>query len=162
MSGIINFLIGIPLLIWGRKLFWLFVGAVGFIAGFYLANRYVATDKEWIILLVSLGLGLLGVMLALAVQKTALTLAGFLAGMYLVYLLFENTRLSLGDWNWVVIAIGGVIGSLLILSVFDWAIILLSSLVGASMITQTSLRGITLEPTPRMIIFALLLLTGIL
>ncbi len=161
MTVVVNFLLGIPLLVWGRKLFWLFVGAVGFVIGFGLADTFLMTNQEWILLLVGLGLGLVGIMLALAVQKFALTVAGFAAGLYLGYRLVNSLNVNLGGWDWLVVVIGGVIGSLLILSVFDWALILLSSLVGASMISQVSLQGAQLQATPRMIIFAVLVLIGI-
>lgn len=160
-TGIVNFLLGIPLLVWGRKLFWLFVGAVGFVSGFWLADRFLVTNKEWILLLVGLGLGLIGIMLALAVQKFALTLAGFAAGLYLGYRLVTSLSVNLAGWDWLVVVIGGVIGSLLILSVFEWALILLSSLIGASLITQVSLQATHLQTAPRMIIFAVLVLVGV-
>jgi hypothetical protein len=162
MSIIVSLLLGIPLLVWGRNLFWFFVGALGFIAGFILANRFLTTDEQWIVLAVSAALGLIGVLLALSVQKFALTVAGFIAGAYLVYQLTINLSVSFHEWNWLVYVIGGIIGSLLILSVFDWALILLSSLVGASLISQTSFQLANFEFGPRTILFFVLLIVGLL
>ena len=162
MSVIVNFLLGIPLLVWGRKLFWFFVGAVGFIAGYWLADRFLTTNEQWILLLVGTALGLVGIMLALSVQKVAVTVAGFIAGFFLIYQLAQNLNFSQTGWNWLAMVIGGIIASLLILSIFDWALILLSSLVGAALISQTSLQLADFEMGPRTIIFFVLLVIGIL
>jgi len=162
MSIIVSFILGLPLLIWGRKLFWFFVGSLGFIAGFVLANRFLTTNEQWIILIVSATLGLIGVFLALSVQKFALTVAGFIAGTYLSYQLIMNLNISFHEWNWLAYVIGGIVGSLLILSVFDWALILLSSLVGASLISQTSIQLVNFEFGPRAILFIVLLVIGLL
>ncbi|MEM5776292.1 MAG: hypothetical protein AAGU05_14915, partial [Anaerolineaceae bacterium] len=88
-------------------------------------------------------------------------LAGFAAGLYLGYRLVTSLSVNLAGWDWLVVVIGGVIGSLLILSVFEWALILLSSLIGASLITQVSLQATHLQTAPRMIIFAVLVLVGV-
>ncbi len=47
--------------------------------------------------------------------------------------------LNQGAFSWIVYIIGGIIGVLLVLFLFDWAIITLSSLAGASLITQALL-----------------------
>lgn len=161
MSFIINYILGIPLLVWGRKLFWYFVGAVGFIGGYLLADNFLNTNEQWVLLLVSAALGLVGIMLALALKKFALTLAGFFAGILLAYRLVQTFNLNLQGWNWLVYVIGGVLCSLLILSVFEWALILLSSLVGASLISQTSLQLANFELVPSAILFFVLLVIGI-
>lgn len=161
MALIANILLGIPLLIWGRKLFWLFVGAAGFIGGYWLATRFVDTGQEWILLLIGAGLGVLGIMLTLVVKKFTLTLAGFAAGAYLVYLLIDFAHLSLAGWDWLAIVAGGVLGSLLIISMFDFALILLSSLIGGSLITGITPQGFLLQSIPQLVIFTVLVLIGI-
>lgn len=162
MEPIVNVLIGIPLLIWGRKLFWLFVGAVGFIVGFGLAQRFMPGQEQGVQLLIGAAIGIVGVMLALVIQKLALTVTGFLAGAYLTMSLMQNLGASLGPWNWIVYLVGGMIGSILILSVFDWALIILSSMVGAALISQTSFQMIELDLAPRTVVFIALLIIGLL
>jgi hypothetical protein len=44
--------------------------------------------------------------------------------------------LNQGSFSWLVYLIGGIIGVLLVIFLFDWALITLSSLAGASLITQ--------------------------
>ena len=44
--------------------------------------------------------------------------------------------LNQGAFSWIVYVIGGIIGLLLVIFLFDWALITLSSLAGASLIAQ--------------------------
>ena len=54
MNGqILQLGIGILLLFWGRKLFWLFVGVVGFLSGIQLAPQILRPIRElqsWLLL----------------------------------------------------------------------------------------------------------------
>jgi hypothetical protein len=74
-------LAGIALLLAGRRLFWLFVGVVGFFAGLRFALQVLGprADLRWI---VALAAGLLGIVLAIALQRLAVALAGFFVGGY--------------------------------------------------------------------------------
>jgi hypothetical protein len=128
---------GLLLLAAGRKLYWLFVAIVGFAAGFLLAGMYVNTDAEWIKWLIAIGIGVLGAMLAVGLQKIAVGAAGFLAGGYgLVYFL-EMINVKLGDITWPFFIAGGILGAVLVLAMFEFALVLLSSIAGATMISQT-------------------------
>jgi len=161
MSLIANIILGIPLLIWGRKLFWLFVGTVGFISGFWLGQRFLVVQEEWIIIGLGIVLGLMGILFAVMVQKFAVTITGFLAGVYLMYTMMDNINLSLGPWDIFVYLAGGMLSTLLVLSLFDWALIILSSLVGAAMISQISFDMVRFEGGPRTLIFIVLLVIGL-
>jgi hypothetical protein len=128
---------GLLLLAAGRKLYWLFVAIVGFAAGFMLAGMFVKTDAEWIKWLIAIGIGVLGGMLAVGLQKIAVGAAGFLAGGYgLVYFL-ETINVNIGDITWPFFVAGGIVGAVLVLAMFEFALILLSSVAGATMVSQT-------------------------
>jgi len=132
----INVVVGAALLTLGRKLFWLFVGGIGFIAGITLAARFMSDQSPQIILLIGILGGLLGAGLAVMLQKLAIAVAGFVAGGYVLteglqLLGFSSIRL-----DWVLFLVGGIIGSILIAKLFEWGLILLSSLSGAVMIAQ--------------------------
>ena len=127
---------GAVLLILGRKLFWLFVGILGFLFGMTLAPQILPNQSQTVILVLALIIGVIGSVLAVLVQKVMIGLAGFMAGGYLVYALLPMLGLSLGSFLWVAIVVGGILGALLASSMFDWALVLLSSGVGASMITK--------------------------
>ena len=87
---IANTVVGLALLILGKKLFWLFVGAIGFIGASDMASRYFSGLPDWQILIVAVAAGLLGALLAVFFQKAAILLVGFYAGGYLVVSLFSQ------------------------------------------------------------------------
>jgi len=153
---LLRVLAGIGLLITGRKLFWLFVGLIGFISGIYLASHFFPGQPEWMILAIGLMAGVLGALLAVLLQWLAVGLAGFLAGAYIVVSLLHVT-----GWgtrvDWLLFLIGGVIGSILIMVLFDWALIVLSSLTGAGLITAT----FHVDHLVKTFLFIILLIAGI-
>ena len=77
---IISVLVGIALLVFGRRLFWLFVAALGFAIGLQLAPYLSHNPPLWLSLLLSLSLGLIGALVAFLLQKLAIGIAGFLVG----------------------------------------------------------------------------------
>src|ERR1700745_406302 len=76
----VSALIGVVILFFGRKLFWLCVAAVGFLAGIELAPHLVNEPSSLLQLAVAIVLGLLGALLAFLLQKIAIAIVGFLAG----------------------------------------------------------------------------------
>ncbi len=135
MLGIVNILLGIGLLVAGRKLFWLFVAAAGFVAGAQLTIR-AWNGPEWMALVVGIVVGLIFAGLAMFVKSLAIGIAGFLAGGSILLGLAGLFGLGSGASGWIIYIIGGVIGIILLSQLFDWAIIILSSLGGATLITQ--------------------------
>jgi len=135
----LRILAGIGLLVFGRKLFWLFVGLIGFAWGIQVATRFFPGQPEWMILAIALTAGVLGALLALFLQWLAIGLAGFFAGGYIAVRLLHVSGLGTGEMNWVLFLIGGIIGLILIVILFDWALIILSSLAGAGLITESFL-----------------------
>jgi hypothetical protein len=135
MLSVVSIILGGALLIAGQRLFWLFVGAVGFIAGFQLATQFWR-GPELLAIIIGLVVGVIFALLAIFLQSVAIGVAGFLAGGYILTVLADMLGLNQGAFSWVVYLIGGIIGVLLVIFLFDWAIITLSSLAGASLITQ--------------------------
>lgn len=135
MLSVISLILGAALLIAGRKLFWLFVGAAGFIAGMQLATQFWQ-GPEILAIIIGLVVGVVFALLAIFLQSVAIGVAGFLAGGYILTVLASMIGLDQGAFSWIIYLIGGIIGVLLVIFLFDWAIITLSSLAGASLITQ--------------------------
>ena len=73
-------LLGMVLLAFGRRLFWLFVGAVGFVAGARFADRFLPGQTEDVYVIFCLIVGAVSAVLAVTLRKIALGVAGFLAG----------------------------------------------------------------------------------
>ncbi len=132
--SIIGALIGIVVLFFGRKLFWLCVAAVGFLAGVELAPHLVNEPSPLLLLTVAIVLGLIGALLALFLQKIAIAVVGFLAGGKLAGAIAAAFFVHHAEYSTIVFVAGGILGAILILVVFDWALIVVSSLIGAHLI----------------------------
>jgi hypothetical protein len=150
-----NILLGLILLVFGRKLFWLFVTIAGFLAGMALTALVLGHQPQWVVLVVALGAGLLGALLAVFVERVAFALAGFYAGSYLALIAAQSFAT---DGNSVLLfLVGGVIGVVLATWIMDWAIIALSCLVGAAAVVQ----GLDLGQAVGTTVFALLVIAGV-
>jgi len=155
LSPVPAIVVGIFLLTLGRKLFWLFVAAIGFMAGVELATRVAPHDSGWI-LIGGIVLGIVGALLALAVQKVAIGLGGFLAGGYYLMTAAHTWKMVAPDYEWAAFLVGGVVGAILMLSVFNWALIIFSSIGGAHLI----LRAIPADPAIASVILVALAVVG--
>ncbi len=132
MLSVINIILGAGLLVSGRKLFWLFVAAGGFLAGVQFASSF-PNGPEWLTLVVGLVVGIAFAILAMFLKTFAIGLAGFFLGGAII----SGFASALGmDGNWIIYIIGGVIGIILVGVLFDWALISLSAFAGASLLTQ--------------------------
>ena len=153
MINLINVILGGALLLAGRKLFWLFVGAVGFVTGLQLASSFWQ-GPETLALVFGLIIGVIFALLAIFLQTITIGIAGFLAGGYILNAMAIMFGLEAG---WIIYIIGGLIGLALVIFLFDWAIITLSSLAGASLVVQAFLP----EGGAGGIIFTILFLIGV-
>jgi hypothetical protein len=163
LSPLINLIIGLVLLLFGRHLFWLFVAVAGFVLGVLVAPLLLPGQPDWLILLVALVLGVVGVLLAVVVQQIAIGLAGFIFGGYALLSLLAALGLRISPWEWLIYIIGGIIGAVLVLYLFDPALIGLSALVGATLVTEAvRLSGIvTLTPPVDLVLWVVLVIVGI-
>jgi len=107
--------------------------------------------------LIGVAAGLLGALLAVFLQRLAVGVAGLLAGGYLLTVLLERSSVQLGVAAWLPYIIGGIIGAVLMMVLFDWGLIFLSSLAGANLIGESLRAGPSLE----WILFAGLVIAGV-
>ena len=152
----VGLLVGAAILLLGRKLFWLFVAAIGFALGAEIAQRIIHQPAPLTTLVIAVVLGLIGMLLAILVQKFAIAASGFLAGGWLalgLYTFFAGHIPNVA----IVFLVGGILGAILLLALFDWVLILFSSLAGARFIAIT----IVLPQMGRIILFLLLVVIGI-
>src|SRR5205809_7899753 len=154
---ILSILIGVVILLFGRKLFWLCVAAIGFAAGVELAPHLVQDPSALLSLTIALLLGIIGALLALFLQKFAIAVLGFLAGGKLATAIASAFFVHYAQYSTVIFVIGGVIGAILLLAVFGWALIVVSSFVGAYLIQS----AIVLPPTGSTLVFIGLGIVGI-
>jgi hypothetical protein len=157
-------IVGVALLVFGRKAFWLFVAGVGFLAGLYVATQTIRFESGWWVFGVAAAGGLLGALLALVLQNVGVGLAGFLGGGYVAMTLVESLgwgQRLLADLpyrSWVVFIAGGILGAVLIGVLFEWALIILSSVIGATLIAQ----AIPLEGNRQGVLLVVLFAVGVL
>jgi ammonia channel protein AmtB len=157
MLNLVNVILGSALLVAGRKLFWLFVAAAGFVTGMQLATRFTQTS-EGLAIMIGLVIGLIFALLAIFLQRIAIAIAGFLAGGYILTALAGMLGMDTGAFVWIMYVIGGIIGVILVSLLFDWALITLSSLAGASLVVQSLFP----QNATGGLIFIVLLIIGIL
>jgi hypothetical protein len=152
--NLLNLGLGLLLLGAGRRLYWLFVGVVGFSAGL-LVTMYFLEDRPLLALFVSIAAGLLGAVLAIFLQRVLVGIAGFLVSGFLAVNLLAQFGVELGSFSWVPFVFAGIVGGVFLSLMFDWALIVLSSLAGALLV----IREINLDPLVN--VFLLFLLAGI-
>ena len=151
------------LLMLGRRLYWLFVGGVGFFVTEYLATQHLETLEEWLPLPLPLVLavvaGLAGALFAIFLQKLAITIAGFTSAAFFAYLVAENIGLSTKNPQAAFVAalLVGVLGAIFSRTLFDWALILLSSLTGSWLL----LNSFELEPMLYRVVLMIVAVAGI-
>ncbi len=154
---IISVVVGAAILLFGRKLFWLFVAALGFAVGLEIAAYFMKEPPQWLMLLIALGCGVIGALLAILLQKIAIAVAGFIAGGRIAWALAATFFVEHAHYRGITFVVGGIVGALLLLALFDWVLILLSSVEGAHLIGN----GITLPDKGAMILFIALAVVGL-
>ena len=150
-------LLGVVLLLAGRRLFWLLVATLGFLFAFTLVQRLspdMSQPLHWVLAIVA---GLAGALLAIFAQKLAVGAGGMLFGAYATLWMLERYGVDLGNWEWVVLLAGGIVAGVLALLVLETALVVLSSILGASLVAGAT----RLDGLPVVVLFAVLLIVGI-
>jgi hypothetical protein len=156
-STLLQVIAGGLLLAFGRRLYWFFVGVVGFFLGFFLAQNFLSTASESTTLLIGLGVGLVGALLVVFFKKVAIGVVGFVAGVLVVLWLAGEVGWETGVWVWLGAAVVGVIGALATRTLFEVALVVLSSLIGAVLVSEV----VSWELLPPGVLFLILALTGV-
>src|SRR5262245_19238786 len=136
MVPLVRIVVGFALLLLGRRLYWLFVAGIGFLTGMELAPRILPGHPEWVFLVLALGLALLGTLVAIVAQKLVIALVGFLAGGAIGVLLLSMLGGEGSVLAWLVYLVAGLVGIVLVLTLFEWGLMLLSAAAGANLIVS--------------------------
>jgi hypothetical protein len=153
----LGILAGIGLLVAGRRLFWLFVGVIGFAWGIRLASHFFPGQPEWIILAIALMAGVLGALIALFLQWVAIGLAGFSAGAFIALSLLHVSGSGASGIDWLFFFTGGILGLALIIVLFEKALIILSCFIGAGLIIEP----VHADPWVRTLLLISLFIVGV-
>lgn len=148
--------IGAVLLLFGRRLYWLALGALGYFVGLTLADRYLETSSDMELLAGAVA-GAAGILVAFMAEKLAVTVGGFGIGAVLAYYLARPYAGELSYQIWFIVLVGALLGVCFAAFVFKAAVVVVSVLVGAFLVT----RGLFLEPPYEIAVFVALALTGL-
>lgn len=125
---------GALLLLFGRRLYWLFAAVVGFVATFLLAGKLLPELSDQAGLLLALGGGVVGAVVTVFAHKILLGLVGGLGGGLIALWQVQALGVERGI-AWVLAALlGAVVGAWLVSGLFEFALALLSSLLGAQLL----------------------------
>ena len=158
--GLINGLLGVGLLVAGRRLFWLFVATAGFVLGAQLTIR-TFHGPEWLGLIVGIVVGILFAVLAIFLRAIAIGIAGFLAGGAILLGVVELFHINVGNYPWLVYLAGGLIGVLLVGLLFNWALITLSSVGGAALLVRELVDVFGIQGSLITVLFIVLVILGL-
>lgn len=153
--------VGVVLLLFGRKIFWLVVAVAGAVFAYRLTAGWAETQET--ALLIALVAAGLGAFLAFVIQKLAIRVVGFILGAGGTAWLLDA---GVGGLTWpeanglalLVLVVGGFVGVLLVGGLFELVLIVLSALVGAGLI----LGPFPLEGVVEAIVFGVLAVIGML
>jgi len=157
MNQAILLLLGILILLLGRRLFWLSVAALGFTLGVQMAPELFPHQPEIYVMAFGIFLGILGALLALLLQKIAISVAGFFFGGHLSVVLGHAFAIYRPEYFWLFFVTGGVLGAILMAGFFDWTLIFLSSILGAQLIVD----ALHFTPAMKLLCFVILAAVGI-
>lgn len=128
----LSIILGAIVLLFGRKLFWAFVAIAGFLIGIEIAGSLMADQTVGLQILVGIGLGVIGAVIAVIAERVGFALAGLFAVGYLGVIVGGTMMPDVNPLVWF--TAGGLCGAILAALLMDRAIIVLSSFVGATAI----------------------------
>ncbi|MEM9399685.1 MAG: DUF4203 domain-containing protein [Verrucomicrobiota bacterium] len=130
--------LGICLLLIGRRAFWLLVGVCGFLLGSVAISTLWIESPEWLTLTVGIIAGVCGAILVIFLQKLTVALSGFMSAIWVVYTLKDHAPIEWQQPVYIIIAmlVTGILGALLVSFIFEWALVILSSILGSILVVQ--------------------------
>lgn len=139
-------LLGLALLIFGRRLYWLVLGGLGFYFGLILAGHLMKGFTSGMELGIAFLCAILGAWLAIWAQKAAIGLGGFLLGGAGGFWLAASVLAPALEWRleigiWIIAAAGAVVGVFFGALLFDATLIFVSSLMGALLMASRTDLG---------------------
>lgn len=155
--NVLTIILGILVVLFGRKFFWLFVGFTGFLVGFELVQQVLGPEDAMVKLVLALVIGIIGALLAVFVQKLAFFVAGFIGGGYVAWHLLGLFAVESPQINVLVTFAGAILGAVLIWGIVDYALIVFSSVVGALAVVTETMPQQPLD----IIIFVVLVVVGL-
>jgi hypothetical protein len=161
-SLVISVVVGMTLLFFGRFLYWVYVGVIGFALGFAIGAAITGTSNGWIEVVIGLVVGVVAALLSVALQKPVAAFAGFVVAGGAAVLLADAWVKDPGTTLLVVVfLLVGVLGAILAWVLFEPALVLFTSLSGAGIITSAIDRRASIDAVWLTILLAAITVVGI-
>jgi hypothetical protein len=154
---IVQIIVGAALLGFGRKGLALFLGALGLMLGVVLVTMYVHPASSGLLVAAMAAGGGVGLVVGLFIQKVAVGLAGILGGGYAGYAFAFSMGWIHGQFPWIAVAVGALLGLILAIFILKWALIILSSVAGSYLLVDAF--GLTTSTATA--VFVVLAIAGI-
>jgi hypothetical protein len=160
-SLVISIAVGIALLFFGRFLYWIYIGVIGFALGFALGAAVTGTSTGWIEVVIGLAVGVVAAFLSVVVQKPLAAVAGFVVAGGAAVLL-ANAWVEDPDTTLLVVVfvLVGILGAILAWVLFEPALIIFTSLSGAGIITSAIDRKAGIDPLWLTVLLAAIAVLG--
>lgn len=141
-SGVVTAGLGALLLAFGRRLYFLLLGTVGFVVGLWLSTTppvaALGLDAgPEARLAIAAGLGVVSAALAFVVHRLALGAAGLAIGGVGGWWLAQVSNGGIEGWAWLWPAGGALAGALLLPALYQAALVVLSAWVGSALVVQS-------------------------
>jgi hypothetical protein len=146
---------GLLVLLLGRRIFWLFVGLVGFFLGAQASTQIFPDMADGVLLLVALAVGLVGAVLAILLQRLAVTMAGAIAGGMLAVRIAPLAGLHTEAGVIAAFVAGALVAAVVLAVLFDPALIVISALIGGVMAAEAFPIDPSVEPFVLVVLVAL-------
>ena len=160
LDGLIALVVGVLLLFFGKRLFWLAAALVAFLLGWQLFGELLGPGFYLLSLVLAVVLGIVFAWLAIKFIRIAAYIVGFLAGAAALSLLMGVFEIDMSGL--FLAGIGGAIGLILGAIPHDWGLILITAWAGASAVVFGLEKW--MEPGDSLVatvIFFVLLIVGI-
>lgn len=143
---IVALLLGLSLLVFGRRLYWIALGGLGFFTGLWLCGHFLSRSSTGLELGIAFLVAVLGAWFAIWAQKMAIGVGGFILGGAGGFWLATSILAPTLQWQmelgiWIVTGAGAIFGVFVGALLFDATLIFLSSLVGAYLMASRSDLG---------------------
>ncbi len=173
VAGVVAaFVIGVPMLLFGRRLFWLLgglaMGLIGLVIAAVLVGVFYGGDVSFnfnqtggitislspeaqrnsttvagLLIVITVAGILLGALLLIRFPRAASTAVGFVGGIFLLLQLFELYSVNLGSWlSFPVTAVAGIVVAIIARRNPDTSLIVLSTFIGTILIVD----GLKFDP----------------
>lgn len=148
--------LGVALIFFGRRLYWLATGGLGFVLGVLLAHKIAAGASLAVELVIAVIAGLIGAFFAVYAQQIAVTLVGLVVGAGVAYMVGLMFAEELGATIFWVVFMGGLFGLIFSAFVFETALTAVTSALGGLMVVS----GFQLKEPIDLIVLVALTLVG--